>query len=319
MHGLEAATAAAVAGEAAARGAVGASARAAESIAFRRRLLEADGPGGSDAPDSQQRGDYSTVSAATMAAAAAQAAAHAAHEVPHSLLIQARQERSLVDLMLRRYRRGESGHYCEDLSALGECSAPVGASYPGRYYNKVKVCVNCYRVYKLMDSRRAEAVSRLTAHSNGHSNGQSNRHNHTTTAVATAAMTAQLHTAAVTAVPLDAAYSATDSDTGVTDNTAAAAAATAAALAALSRARAAMACVTAGDIAELRTFAKPPPAVRMAAAAMMLLLTGAGDATAAGWAAARRYYCSYTCSYIQLFIHSIIMYEHICMIKAITT
>jgi hypothetical protein len=293
MHGLEAAAAAAVAGEAAARGAVGASARAAESIAFRRRLLEADGPGGgSDAPDGQLRGDYSTVSAAAAAAAAAQAAAHAAHEVPHSLLIQARQERSLVDLMLRRYRRGEAGHYCEDLSALGECAAPVGASYPGRYYNKVKVCVNCYRVYKLMDSRRAEAVSKLTAHSNGHSNGHSNRHSHTA-AAATAAMTAKL-------VPTDAAYSATESDTGTTDTTAtapataaAAAAAAAAALAALSRARAAMACVTAGDIAELRTFAKPPPAVRMAAAAMMLLLTGAGDATAAGWAAARRY-CSFT-------------------------
>lgn len=58
---------------------------------------------------------------------------------------------------------------------------------------------------------------------------------------------------------------------------------------ALLKAQAAIDGLTRGDICELRSFAKPPAAVKMATAALMVVLTGQGEPTAEGWAYARRY------------------------------
>lgn len=58
---------------------------------------------------------------------------------------------------------------------------------------------------------------------------------------------------------------------------------------ALKRAQAAINGLTRGDICELRSFSKPPPAVNMVAAALMIFLTGHGEPTVAGWLSAKRY------------------------------
>lgn len=58
---------------------------------------------------------------------------------------------------------------------------------------------------------------------------------------------------------------------------------------ALMRAQAAIDGLTRGDICELRSFAKPPPAVNMVVAALMIALTEEGEATPAGWLCAKRF------------------------------
>ncbi|CAN0525497.1 unnamed protein product, partial [Scytosiphon promiscuus] len=55
------------------------------------------------------------------------------------------------------------------------------------------------------------------------------------------------------------------------------------------RAQAAIDGLTRGDICELRSFAKPPPAVNMVVAALMIALTGEGEPTPAGWLNAKRF------------------------------
>lgn len=80
-------------------------------------------------------------------------------DIPYKAVVQARQERPLVEAFLRRYARGEDGEYHLYLDG-GEGDEPylVGGKYPGVYYRPVRVCSNCHLVYTLVDEARARAL-----------------------------------------------------------------------------------------------------------------------------------------------------------------
>lgn len=64
---------------------------------------------------------------------------------------------------LRRYRRGNKEPFVGHLSGLGESSVSLGAVFPATYYQSVRVCCNCYRVYSMIDEARRKSVKRLDA------------------------------------------------------------------------------------------------------------------------------------------------------------
>lgn len=64
---------------------------------------------------------------------------------------------------LRRYRRGHKEPFVGHLSGLGESSVSLGAVFPATYYQPVRVCDNCYRVYSMIDEARTKSVKRLDA------------------------------------------------------------------------------------------------------------------------------------------------------------
>lgn len=80
-------------------------------------------------------------------------------DLPYKAVVQARQERPLVEAFLRRYARGEDGEYHTYLDGgRGDEPYLVGGKYPGVYYRSVKVCSNCHMVYTLVDEARSRAL-----------------------------------------------------------------------------------------------------------------------------------------------------------------
>jgi hypothetical protein len=75
-------------------------------------------------------------------------------------IIQAREEASLVQLLLRRRRRGEDEDYVKEDNYL---DTAVGGKLPGHYYLDVPVCQNCFRVYQIISEARSKAIAKLTA------------------------------------------------------------------------------------------------------------------------------------------------------------
>ncbi|CAM9277713.1 unnamed protein product, partial [Scytosiphon promiscuus] len=89
---------------------------------------------------------------------AGEAGARRWNEVPFSWVVRGRQERHLVDQQLRRYRRGHKEPFVGHLSGLGESSVSLGALFPATYYQPVRVCHNCYRVYSMIDQARSKSA-----------------------------------------------------------------------------------------------------------------------------------------------------------------
>lgn len=81
------------------------------------------------------------------------------YDVPFKAVVQARQERVVVEAFLRRYVHGEAQVFIG--GARGSKAKElylVGGQYPGVYYRPVRVCLNCYMVYGLVDRARAQAL-----------------------------------------------------------------------------------------------------------------------------------------------------------------
>ena len=76
--------------------------------------------------------------------------------VPMKSIVQARHERHLVEILLRRIRARESGDYMSSLDEL-----TLGSVFPGHFYKQSKVCKNCYKIYTLVDEHRSRAVAKL--------------------------------------------------------------------------------------------------------------------------------------------------------------
>ena len=213
--------------------------------------------------------------------------------------------RVCIPAQLRRYRRGNKEPFVGHLSGLGESSVSLGAVFPATYYQPVRVCCNCYRVYSMIDEARTKSVKRLDDQ-------------------AAAAATEAVSTAGGIATRLGAGNGSTSSNRPQWQSRAAKRArggtgpwrasrvhssesreqevgggeqgipdeefeSVSGESLALMRAQAAIDELTRGDICELRSFAKPPAAVNMVAAALMIALTGHGEPTAAGWLSAKRY------------------------------
>lgn len=83
----------------------------------------------------------------------------ATRTIPFKLIAQTRAEKQLVDLFLRRYQNGEDGDYlAEAYYGDGE---PLGQTFPGYYYQEVRVCQNCYEVYTLIEQVRMQSLNRI--------------------------------------------------------------------------------------------------------------------------------------------------------------
>lgn len=83
-------------------------------------------------------------------------------EIPYKAVVQARQERPLVEAFLRQYARGQNTAYHQFLDGHeGEEPYLVGGKYPGVYYRPVRVCPSCHKVYTLVDEARARALRNL--------------------------------------------------------------------------------------------------------------------------------------------------------------
>ena len=65
-------------------------------------------------------------------------------KIPFRLIIQTRQEMSLVKLLLARRKRGEGGDYVSEESYQ---DLAVSSQIPSLFYKDVDCCSNCYRVY----------------------------------------------------------------------------------------------------------------------------------------------------------------------------
>lgn len=81
-------------------------------------------------------------------------------EIPFRSVVQARHERTLVKIFLDRHVRGKDGDYVRG-GAGADGHHLVGGEYPGVYYRPVKVCLNCYMVYTLIDGARTRALRKI--------------------------------------------------------------------------------------------------------------------------------------------------------------
>lgn len=214
-------------------------------------------------------------------------------------------------LQLRRYRRDNKDPFVSHLSGLGDSSVSLGALFPATYYQRVRVCSNCYRVYTMVDAARTKAVQRLdtraatatTADLTGRTPGRgyegnahkkqksqqpaAKRTRNTIDGVGSGSQESRDLSPAVGPSPSQngsgeriSEHGNDDRETGqdVSQETLA-----------LLRAQAAIDGLTRGDICELRSFSQPPAAVNMVAAALMITLTGEGEPSATGWLASKRF------------------------------
>ncbi|CAM9632139.1 unnamed protein product [Scytosiphon promiscuus] len=230
-------------------------------------------------------------------------------DIPYKAVVQARQERPLVEAFLRRYARGEDGEYHRYLDG-GHNDEPylVGGKYPGVYYRPVKVCTNCYMVYTLVDEARSRAL-RKAGRSRGAGGGVAGRQRRTTTGTG-------LHQSACgdkgaeSASAAESLPAANDEGSGGERHADSLVGGKSARLPAsrpsdghdhsllavsLAEARRGMDAISQSDISELRSLARPPQAVEHVTSMALSLLQPYGNAgvTAApvSWVAARAAMC----------------------------
>ena len=179
------------------------------------------------------------------------------YEMQFKCVAQARAEKTLVDLLLRRHQRREHADYVTQkyLSDGGV----MAENFPGHYYRPIKVCSNCYKVYNMIDGSRAKAlkkIDRKAARGDGEDGETSARGSARGGTARLGGSTARGHSHAR---PQNASAEEDWEDPKET---------------ALRRAQEAVAGLSKSDVAELRSFAKPPPAVTMVTSALMIMLTG---------------------------------------------
>ena len=74
-------------------------------------------------------------------------------------IIQARQEMPLVKLQLERHRRNQKGDYLREDSFREFATA---GKVPAHYYSDVPCCLNCYKVYNIVDKARDKSIKKIT-------------------------------------------------------------------------------------------------------------------------------------------------------------
>lgn len=227
------------------------------------------------------------------------------HEIQYKAVVQARLERVLVEAFLRRYSRGEAGEYVRIGDGTAGEQYPVGGKFPGVYYRSVRVCSNCYMVYALIDGARARSLQR-GRHSSGrgkqrpttptgssrlrHIDDHSGGEDKPTTDELTAG-----DGEAASPVEKATAENRRDNagkiagDVGLVCRPSADGYKHSQMVLSLAAARRAMDACSQGDISELRSFGRPPPAVLHVTSVAMVLIEGTrSEKTAtASWAHAR--------------------------------
>jgi hypothetical protein len=165
-----------------------------------------------------------------------------AQNIPFKSVAQARSEHKLVGLLLRRHENKEDGDYVTQkyISQGGV----VAENFPGHYYRQVSVCAHCFKVYSMIEDARNKALRKLEK-----ATGDEFR----STKTARPQSHERPHTVGST------------TSSGEWDDPKEAA---------LIAAQEAVASLAKSDVAELRSFTNPPPAVTMVASALMVMLTG---------------------------------------------
>lgn len=203
-------------------------------------------------------------------------------DVAYTQIAQARAEADLVDLMIRRHRGGQAGDYVQ-----GEYSSEAGEishTFPASYYRTVKVCSRCFAMYTKIEKERNAALAKRGKHPTGGSrpgSGRSRSGSRGGRRTRTGRSTSPARPGAMPSLSSDA-----EVETKVKGEAERSEPPDAhqRAMQGLARADAAISALTMSDLAEMRTFVKPPPAVTLVSSALMLLLTG----EVMDWAEARR-------------------------------
>ena len=233
------------------------------------------------------------------------------YQIPYRMVAQARQEAYYVALMLKRHKQGQRGEFISS-DYYPEHTDRIAQKFPASFYRQVEVCQRCFQVYQKVEvernrslHRRAQAERRAARsgkrsrrHGGGGGGGSSS---HSRLPPSTPGLAASLHRSA-TAGSLSGGggggggggFAATAPGLGGHHHghghggDGLPRAVSAGSLdgrgqhprrqtpqeAAMARANAALGGLTLSDIAEVRSFVSPPPAVALVATALMLLLTG---------------------------------------------
>ncbi|GMI02768.1 hypothetical protein TrLO_g5677 [Triparma laevis f. longispina] len=80
-------------------------------------------------------------------------------ELPMSAVIQSRKEKHLVELLLRRHKKGEKN--IDYVGIEDSDGFDLGESFPGHYYKPVKVCQCCFRVYNFIEAARNKSGKKI--------------------------------------------------------------------------------------------------------------------------------------------------------------
>ena len=179
-------------------------------------------------------------------------------------VVQARAERKLVNLMIRRHEKGQAGDYILDASSDDPIKGynSLQQNYPAHYYKQVSVCSNCYKMYTTIDESREKSLQKIRAgKEGGGAVSPSTRRRSRPASRPTNTHFAETGAAMDDTPPLSARAVA------------------------LQRAQTAIGALTKTDVAELRAFSSPPAAaVQLVTSAVMLLITG----EALPWGASKR-------------------------------
>ncbi|EQC39672.1 hypothetical protein SDRG_03101 [Saprolegnia diclina VS20] len=154
------------------------------------------------------------------------------HTIPFKYIAQTRVEKDHVDHYIRRYVNGDDVEYIGELYDDGGDGEPLGTVFPGYYYQDVDVCANCFALYTLIEEARVKAKSRAAA--------KTKRKRARIPENMTSKAPPALAVAAWEAAWADAVSVASS--------------------------------ISLFEIAELRSFAHPPPAIAMVASVLLILL-----------------------------------------------
>ncbi|KAH9109114.1 hypothetical protein AeMF1_015771 [Aphanomyces euteiches] len=160
------------------------------------------------------------------------------HRIPLKLIAQTRAEKDLVTLFVRRYLSGEDCDYLAQ-ECFGDGDT-LGETFPGYYYQECDVCANCFAFYTLIEEARSKALQKMARTSKRRKGKETETTNDTRTKFVNSPRDSNL-------LPWENAWN---------------------------RARDILGMITKVDIAELRSFVHPPPAVAMVATVLMVLLLG---------------------------------------------
>ena len=82
-------------------------------------------------------------------------------ELPLSAVLQARKEKHLVELLLRRHKKGEKN--IDYVGVEDGKEFDLGQVFPGHFYKPAKVCQCCFRVYNFIEAARNRSIKKIEA------------------------------------------------------------------------------------------------------------------------------------------------------------
>ena len=184
--------------------------------------------------------------------------------IPSRVVIQARQEMSLVKLALERHRRGEIGDY---ISEENYNDLALSGKLPSLYYKDLPCCENCFKIYNIVEDARNSALAKLSSKQQQHRKNKSgfmerepNRFNDSQTIASASYSKGTKRSYEAAALDSSSNKSQINTVSGPEDS--------------LKKVVQLVESLTKLDIAEIRTMTKPPAAVEIVLEAVMILLTG---------------------------------------------